>query len=89
MASDVDDVDTDVVSAAIAVCRFGWDGVQASSDDDARDVTYWHGVDGIDDVRTARQLDTALEHADEKVVVVAHTGGSVSKDIARSDDRSE
>jgi hypothetical protein len=89
MASDVDDVGTDVAAATVAVCSLGWDGVQAGCDDDSGDVTNRHGVDCVDNVRTARQLDTALEHADEKVVVVAHTGGSVSKDIARSDDRSE
>lgn len=89
MGSDVDDVDTDVAAAAVAVCSLGRDGVQARCDDHSSDVTYRHSVDCVDDVRTARQLDTALEHANEKVVVVADTGGSVSKDIARSDDRSE
>ena len=40
-------------------------------------------------MRAARQLDAALKHADEKVVVVANTTGGVSKNIARSDDGSE
>lgn len=83
---DVDDVDADV---AVAVCGFGRDGVQAGCDDDGRDVAYRHGVDGVDDVRAAGQLDAALEHADEEVVGVADTSGGVSEDVAGADDGSE
>lgn len=87
MTSDVDNVNTDV--AAATACSFGRDRVQAGCDDDGRYVAYRHGVDCVDDMRAARQLDAALEHADEKVVGVANTSGGVPKDIARSDDRSE
>jgi hypothetical protein len=52
-------------------------------------MAYRYGVDRVDDIRAARQLDTALEHADKKVIVIADTCSSVSKDIARSDNRSE
>lgn len=91
MGSDVDDVDTDVAAAAAAaaVCSLGRDGVQAGCDDDGRDVAYRHSVYCIDNMRAARQLDAALEHADEEVVVVANTAGGVSENIARSDDGSE
>jgi hypothetical protein len=89
MGSDVDDVDTDIAAAAGAVCSLGRDGVQASCDDDGRDVAYGHSIYCVDNMRAAGQLDAALKHADEKVVVVANTAGSVSKNIARSHDGSE
>jgi hypothetical protein len=40
-------------------------------------------------MRAAGELDAALKHADEKVVVVANTTGGISKNIARPDDGSE
>lgn len=89
MVSGVDDADTDVVASAVTICSYGRDGVQVNYDDDIRGVTDRHGCNCVDNLRTASQLHTALEHAIKKVVVVVDTGGSVSKDIARSDDSTE
>ena len=86
MASDMDNMDTDVVAGGGSLSR---DGIQAGSDDNAGDVAYRHGVDGVNDARAARQLDATLEHANEEVVIVTDTSGSVTEDVARSDDRSE
>lgn len=89
MAGNVDNVDTNVTGAT-TVCRdLGRDRIEASCDDDAGNVAHWHGIDGVDDVRAARQLDAALEHADEEIVIVANASGSVAENVARSDDRAE
>lgn len=89
MGGDVNNVDTDVVGAAATSRSLGWYGVEASCNDDAGDVAYRHSIDSVDDAWTARQLDTALEHADEEVVIVAGTSGSVTEDVAGSGDRSK
>lgn len=89
MGSDVDDVDTDIAAVVGAVWSLGRDGVQAGCDDDGRDVAYRHSIYCVDNMWAAGQLDAALKHADEKVVVIANTTGGVSKNIARSDDGSE
>lgn len=81
---DVDDVDASIVSGGGC-----WHGVQTGGDGDGRDVADGHGVDGVDDVRAAGELDAALEHADEEVVVVANAGGGVAEDVAGADDGAE
>lgn len=46
MGRDMDNVDTDVAAAAASLGR---DGIEASEDDNAGDVAYRHGVDGVED----------------------------------------
>lgn len=49
-------------------------GLQLASDDgNAGDMAYRHGVGDVDDAWAARQLNAALEHANEEVVIVTNT----------------
>jgi hypothetical protein len=52
-------------------------------------VTDRNSVDGVDYMRAARQLNTALKHADKEVITVANTSGGVPENVAWSDDRSK
>lgn len=90
MGSDMDNMDANVIAAAADTIRSSSrDRIQGSCDNHGRDVAYRHSIDRVDDMRTAGKLDAALEHAKKKVVGIADTSSSISKDIARSDDRSK
>lgn len=82
----MDDVDALVVAVGGGA---GWHGVQTCGDGHGGNVAHGHGVDSVDDVWPARELDASLEHAHEEVVVVADAGGGVAEDIAWTDNGAE
>lgn len=81
--------DMDDVNALVDARSASWDGVQGRGDSDGRDVADRHGVDGVDDVRAAGELDAALEHADQEVVVVDYARGGVAENVAGTDNGAE